>query len=229
MKRYGMICLVTACLLCMTACGGTASAPSAPAPVQTTAAQETTAEPETVTATETTAEPETTVAQETAAAETEPVSAVPDLDSLPAFAVTSENLHDGVWDSIITNTQNGENRSPQLAWEPVSGAAGYVVMMADTTADNWLHWKSNGVTETALPEGWASSAEYVGPYPPNGTHSYEIFVFAVKEIPAELAGRFDDANSDASPVLESVNRSADGTAGNILALGRLAGTYTHGD
>ena len=211
MKHFGMICLLSASLLCMTACGGTAPAASESSAVQTTAA------------------PETSAAPETEAAETEPVSAVPDLDSLPAFTVTSENLHDGVWDTIITKTKNGENRSPQLAWEPVSGAAGYVIMMADTTAGNWLHWKSNGVTETALPEGWASAEDYVGPYPPSGTHSYEVFIFAVREIPAELAGKFDAANADASPVLESVNRAADGSAGNILALGRLAGTYTHGD
>ncbi|MBQ9907223.1 MAG: hypothetical protein IJM46_10685 [Oscillospiraceae bacterium] len=211
MKHFEMICLLSASLLCMTACGGTTPAASESSAVQTTAA------------------PETSAAPETEAAETEPVSAVPDLDSLPAFTVTSENLHDGVWNTIITKTKNGENRSPQLAWEPVSGAAGYVIMMADTTAGNWLHWKSNGVTETALPEGWASAEEYVGPYPPSGTHSYEVFIFAVREIPAELAGKFDAANPDASPVLESVNRAADGSAGNILALGRLAGTYTHGD
>ena len=209
--RFISAVLVIATAVSMTACGGAASEPAESSAVQTTAA------------------PETEAVSETESAESAPVSAVPDLDSLPAFTVTSENLHDGIWDPVITNTNHGENRSPQLAWEPVSGAAGYVVMMADTTADNWLHWKSNGVTGTALSEGWASAAEYVGPYPPSGTHSYEVFIFAVREIPAELAGKFDAANADASPVLESVNRAADGSAGNILALGRLAGTYTHGD
>lgn len=30
------------------------------------------------------------------------------------MTVTSENLHNGVWDDVITNTSAGENLSPEL-------------------------------------------------------------------------------------------------------------------
>ena len=60
--------------------------------------------------------------------------------SLPSIMLTSENLHEGVWDAEISNTKQGANRSPQLAWEPVSDAAGYVIMMADSTAGTWLQF-----------------------------------------------------------------------------------------
>ena len=38
-------------------------------------------------------------------------------DDVDAIEVTSTDLHDGVWDTVITNTNNGSNVSPQLSWE----------------------------------------------------------------------------------------------------------------
>ena len=65
-------------------------------------------------------------------------------------------LTDGVWNDIISNTNIGENKSPQLSWEPVEGAKVYAVYMFDTNTNGYLHWRSGGITETSLPEGWAS-------------------------------------------------------------------------
>lgn len=141
------------------------------------------------------------------------------------FEVTSDDLHDGVWDTIITNTEYGENVSPSLSWDPVEGADSYVIYMVDPTARNWMHWKSNDVKDTDLEQGWASDDEYVGPYPPNGTHDYEIYVIAIKEGLDTIGGDFDAANTGFEDDLKELNVPA----GNILAYGHIVGTYTHGD
>ena len=103
------------------------------------------------------------------------------IDDYKSFEVTSTNLNKGVWDDIISNTSKGSNKSPQLTWSAVDGAGLYVIIMDDPDAMDWMHWKSDNVTETSLDEGWASSSDYVGPYPPSGsTHTYEIYVVALK-------------------------------------------------
>ena len=146
-----------------------------------------------------------------------------DLSKLSTFELSSEDLHDGVWDEDITNTLNGSNRSPQLSWEPVDGAGCYAIFMVDTTASNWIHWKSVTESETNLPAGWAPESEYVGPYPPKGyTHDYEIFVMALKEQPERIKGSFDDSN----PKLWEFAKEMDGeNEDNIISYGHLTGTY----
>ena len=148
-----------------------------------------------------------------------------DPESLPAITLTSENLHDGVWDAVISNTNKGENRSPQLSWEPVAGAACYAVYMVDTSASYWLHWKSLNVTETTLAEGAASEKEYIGPYPPSGTHNYEIRVFALRESVKEEKSRFNSGNFGFDDMMTALDKSSSGT-GNVLAYGTLTGSYT---
>ena len=69
-------------------------------------------------------------------------------------------LANGVWDSVITNTENGSNKSPRLSWEPVEGASSYVVYMVDTSANNWLHWRSENLTVNALEQGSAPAERY---------------------------------------------------------------------
>ena len=182
-----------------------------------------TAEP--TTAATTVAEEQTTSAPETEA-ETITVSKELDLSKLSTFELSSEDLHDGVWDTAITKTSNGENRSPQLSWEAVDGAGCYAIFMIDTSANNWLHWKSVTGSETVLPAGWAQSDEYVGPYPPSGTHDYEIFVLALKEQPEQIKGSFDNSN----PKMLEYAKDIDGeNEDNIISYGHLMGTYTHGD
>ena len=141
------------------------------------------------------------------------------------FEVKSDDLNGGVWDTIITNTENGKNLSPALSWDPVDGADSYVIYMIDTSANNWMHWKSNSVTDTDLKQGWASGDEYVGPYPPSGTHNYEIYVIALKRGLDHLEGDFDSANSGFKEDLKKL----DTPGGNILAYGHIMGTYTYGD
>lgn len=185
--------------------------------------------------TEEAAEPaaeETEAEEAEAPAETEPevTERAPGFEAeYESFTVSSEDLHDGVWDSVITNTDNGSNVSPQLSWEPVEGAEGYVIYMTDINAGNWMHWKSGFVTETELAQGAAEKDEYIGPYPPSGTHEYEIRVFALKKPVEAVRGAFDDTNTLLKSVAKKLDTDVDGNTGNILACGYISGTYTAGE
>ncbi len=91
------------------------------------------------------------------------------------LTVTSENLNNGKWDEIISNTRLGENLSPQLSWSSVNGAGCYAVIMIDPDGNNWLHWIETDITDNELPQGFSSEDKYVGPYPPSGTHRYQVY------------------------------------------------------
>lgn len=149
-------------------------------------------------------------------------------DSIKTFELFSDDLHEGVWDTIITNTANGSNVSPHLKWEPVPDAESYAIYMIDTTATNWVHWKSHNVTETELIQGWAKENEYIGPYPPEGTHSYEIYVFALKKSVDDTAVSFDKSNFMFNKIISSLDE-ADGSDGNVISYGHIKGIYTYGD
>ena len=149
------------------------------------------------------------------------------LGKLECFEVTSGNLNNNVWDDIISNTDVGSNHSPELTWEAVDGAESYVIYMVDTTAANWIHWKSSGITETTLPEGFAENSEYIGPYPPAGApHTYEIYILALKETPERAKGAFNGQNPKFVENLESLDINQNGESGNIISYGFVAGTFT---
>ena len=214
MKHLNRLLAAAVALMMLTGCGTqTAPQQSAAEPVQTSA-------PETEAQEVSEAEAQAEEAPEAEAAE-EPVEFDP--ATLQQITITSENLHDGVWDDAISNTDKGENQSPQLSWEPVDGAACYAVYMVDTTATFWLHWKSADILETNLPAGWAPETEYVGPYPPSGTHEYEIRIFALKEQVAEEKSVFDRSNYNFDDLVRALD---EGSSGNVLAYGTLAGTFT---
>ena len=204
MKSNRKMIAAAAALMMLTGCGTQNAQPSPAEPAQTAAPAAETEAPE--------------VSEAEAPAEFDPAK-------LPAITLKSENLHDGVWDDAVSNTDRGTNSSPQLAWEPVGDAACYAVYMVDTTATNWLHWKSAGVTETELPAGWASAEEYVGPYPPSGTHEYEIRVFALKEPVTEEKSAFDRSNFNFDDLVKALDEGSSGS-GNVLAYGTLKGTFT---
>lgn len=145
------------------------------------------------------------------------------------FQVTSEDLQDGVWNSVITNTENGSNVSPQLSWDAVPEAACYVIYMTDITAGNWIHWKSNSITTTTLEQGWAPEKEYIGPYPPGGTHTYDIYVVAIKEPVESAIGAFNSDNPRFKQCMLKLDETADGKTGNIISYGHISGTYTKGE
>ena len=145
---------------------------------------------------------------------------------IPAFLLTSEDWHDGVWDAAIGKTSEG-SLSPQLSWEPVPEAACYVIYMVDTNVMDFVHWMSNHVTETQLPRGWAVKGEYIGPYPPPfETHTYDVYVLALREPVDTIQGTFNAANVFFAKNVIHLDSPAEGISGNLLGYGYLSGTYT---
>lgn len=150
------------------------------------------------------------------------------ISSYNLFTVTSDNLKNGQWDEIIASTDEGENHSPQLSWEPVEGATSYMVYMVDTSMLNWIHWKSCDITETTLPEGWADKSEYVGPWPPEGgSHTYEIYVLALKNPVERMKGSLNSQNPKFDAFIASADTDANGNTGNIAGAAHIVGTYTY--
>ena len=148
------------------------------------------------------------------------------IDEYASFEVTSTNLNNGVWDDNVSFT--GANKSPQLKWDAVDGTDHYVIIMDDLEAWDILHWKSDNVTETSLAEGWAPSTDYVGPNPPTGsTHTYEIYVIALKAPVERVKGALGGQNPKFEENFRSLDIDADGNSGNIIAVGRLSGTYSN--
>ena len=182
-----------------------------------------------------TAASETTVATTEAPAE-EPADNSDDkfVSAYPAFKVTSESLEGKNWSEACAF--QGGNASPQLSWEPVEGATTYVIYMVDLTAANIIHWKSEGITETKLPQGWATSAsspsdtfnaDYVGPNPPSGsTNQYNIYVFALKAPVERVKGSIGDRALNLQGFMDSLDTDAEGNTGNIVAVGRVIGYYS---
>ena len=155
------------------------------------------------------------------------------VSAYPAFKVTSESLEGKNWSEACAF--QGGNASPQLSWEPVEGATTYVIYMVDLTAANIIHWKSEGITETKLPQGWATSAsspsdtlnaDYVGPNPPSGsTNQYNIYVFALKAPVERVKGSIGDRAMNLQGFMDSLDTDAEGNTGNIVAVGRIVGYY----
>ena len=149
------------------------------------------------------------------------------LDGYETFKVTSTSLSDGVWDDIISNTDIGENRSPQLSWEPVEGACEYAVYMFDTNTNGYLHWRSGGITETSLPEGWASPLDYNGPHIGHGyTHNFDIYVIALKAPVERVRGTVNGQNKKLGEFIKELDTDAEGNTGNIISYGKISGLYT---
>jgi len=185
------------------------------------------------TSTQTEAPTEDTTTEATTEATTETEATVPDnsddifVSAYPAFAVTSQSLHDGKWDEITANTLDGKNASPELSWEPVEGATEYAIYMIDMDTGYFIHWKSGNIKETTLPEGWAPTSEYIGPYPPSGsTHHYNVYVIALKAPVERMKGGINSIYAKVKDFIDALDTDAEGNTGNIVGVGRVSGAYT---
>jgi phosphatidylethanolamine-binding protein (PEBP) family uncharacterized protein len=147
-------------------------------------------------------------------------------EDIETFNSSSSNLKDGVWDVKITNTASGENLSPELNWDEVEGASEYVVIMIDGA---WLHMDVF-TTKTSLEEGEIERGDrgnqYVGPYPPSGTHTYSIFIFALKNEMGKVNLAFDAGGNSIDKIYSGLDIDKDGNSGNVIAYSRLDGNYT---
>lgn len=155
------------------------------------------------------------------------ISVVP-FEDLPVINVNSSDVKNGVWDTKIANSGGGQNISPDLQWDNVEGASQYVVIMID---GSWLHMDVF-TEETSLAEGsygrGSKGEQYVGPYPPKGTtHTYSVFVFALKDEPGKTPFLFDNGGNNLNDIFSGLDSDKAGNTGNVLAYGRLDGNFTN--
>ena len=150
------------------------------------------------------------------------------LEGFDTFEVTSEDVVNGVWLDVISNTDIGDNSSPELKWEPVEGAAEYVIYMVDRNSNGFLHWKSGEITETNLPRGSAHElTEYNGPHVGHGyTHNYDIYVIALRAPVDRIKGAVNCMNTRLDEFILELDTDIDGNTGNIIAYGVVSGTFT---
>lgn len=163
-----------------------------------------------------------------------------DFKEKATMKVSSEDLINGRWNDRITNTDKGENLSPELSFDMVEGAEYYYIYMVDETANNWVHWVATDVREVELDTGANATTykgspdfKYVGPYPPQGSgdHVYTIYIYAMKGKP----GRDREMELD-EPSLSgdymyydylSISKMGDPNEyGNVIAYGYISGTYS---
>ena len=202
-KKVLTTVLLSASLL-LSACGAQTN--------ETTKAAETT----TAAATETTAAE--TTADETTAESSEAESAWAVIGN-----ITSEDIKDGRWvDSVACNSV-GKNESPQLKWDPVEGAGGYVIYMLDTTVGNEIQWKTTAETNE-LPHGKDNKrVNYFGPHP-DGLNDYQVLVYAVKKVPDKIPGVIHTSQLFFEKFEEKIDDVGEGP-GNIIAKGVLEASY----
>ena len=202
-KKVLTTVLLSASLL-LSACGAQTN--------ETTKAAETT----TAAATETTAAE--TTADETTAESSEAESAWAVIGN-----ITSEDIKDGrCVDSVACNSV-GKNESPQLKWDPVEGAGGYVIYMLDTTVGNEIQWKTTAETNE-LPHGKDNKrVNYFGPHP-DGLNDYQVLVYAVKKVPDKIPGVIHTSQLFFEKFEEKIDDVGEGP-GNIIAKGVLEASY----
>ena len=118
------------------------------------------------------------------------------------------------------SSAGGKNQSPAISWSAVPEAAAYAVYIFDTSAGNWCHWKALiSPDKTSLKQG-ENPGQYKVPYPPSGTHRYQITVYALAKKPSSLPGKFDGKNT-----ISTVEKGL----GTILASGSVTVSYAKGD
>ena len=162
-------------------------------------------------------------------------------DKLDTFKVESDSLEGGIWKNEISNRDDGRNLNPELHWDSVKGAERYYVIMIDETADNWMHWYAENVTDNSIQEGLftdefsevsskdgiTTKGQYVGPYPPSGTHTYTVYVFALKLETYSVSDiNFDGAGNDIEEIAKQLNNSPYTDYNNLISYGKLSGEYT---
>ena len=132
----------------------------------------------------------------------------------------------GKWDDKIGERAEAKGVSPEISWEPVEGASLYVIYMVDLDTHYFLHWIQGDITETKIPEGGAARGTYIGPYPePGTTHRYNIYVIALKNPVERVKGGTNSVNPKFPEFIKALDTDANGNTGNIIAAGRVCGSY----
>jgi len=144
------------------------------------------------------------------------------------FRLTSTTFQNG--GSIPRRfTCDGENVSPDLAWEGApEGTKALVLVVIDPDARDFVHWLIYDLTGSpagGLPRGISASPDappqgmnsfgkrgYGGPCPPSGTHHYRFTLSALDKV-LELTG---------TPRVDALRAAM---AGHVLAEATLTATY----
>ena len=93
--------------------------------------------------------------------------------------------------------------------------------------NGFIHWKSVGITQTEIPQGWASSEDFIGPWPaPGDTHIYDVYVIALKEPVDRLKGGLNAINPKFESFIQGLDTDSEGNSGNIIAYGKISGAFT---
>lgn len=128
------------------------------------------------------------------------------------------------------HTCRGSDVSPPLRWTGVpAGTVELAVIVRDIDADGFVHWvvagidpTTGGLAEGTLPPGAVEAtndfgrAGWSGPCPPQGTHYYDVRVYALSEpsgITAGQAGADATGRIEAAPALLSAALSGSAGAG----------------
>ena len=64
-------------------------------------------------------------------------------------------------------------------------------------------------------------------YPPEGTHRYDVYVFALRESRLLKSVHFDAGENDLDEILQELTVTEDGRNDNCIGYGMLEGTFKH--
>ena len=132
-------------------------------------------------------------------------------------------------DDFITSGEYSDLLDKYLPSEDINDDYVYYEIMDDLEAWDLVHWVSDNVTDTSLDEGWAPESEYVvGPNPLCGsTHTYEVYVVALKAPVERVKVAPGISNMKFEENFKALDIDAQGNSGNIIAVGRLTGTFSN--
>ena len=121
-----------------------------------------------------------------------------------------------------------DNVSPQLSWAGApTEARSFALAMVDThpVAQGYVHWLvvdidpatmsiPEDAADGAMPTGSRELKPYAGPFPPSGTHEYELTLYAL------------DAETLALPANVSLQQFNAAIKDRTLAAARIVGRFT---
>jgi Raf kinase inhibitor-like YbhB/YbcL family protein len=121
-----------------------------------------------------------------------------------------------------------ENISLPFSWEDApAGTKSFALSIVDThpIAQHYVHWLvadipasvvslEEGTSDGGLPAGSRELQSYTGPFPPSGTHNYEVTLYALQSDQLDV------------PVGASLDMFSGAAAKNSLASATLEGTFT---
>ena len=148
------------------------------------------------------------------------------------MTVTSNDLHNGIWDAKIINTPEGSCLSPHLYFQPVDGADHYVIYMVDET-DQML-WLATEIRDNELFTGENLTThandpyyQYIGPDPRYAADksTCTIYVYALKGDPCRSISNINGYGGDDLyyDILNVIEEGKPNLYGNVLSYGFISG------